>query len=105
LFNDTSTTQIYPLSLHDALPISHLAREVQVLPGVDEPEVARPPEGSVRGLAVRGLRAKMLDIPEADVPHQGFAERTLAVLSGQKDRKSTRLNSSHSQISYAVFCL
>src|SRR2546430_16694203 len=65
-FNDTATTEIYTLSLHDALPIS-----------------ARPPRGRI---AVGRLGAG----PGAQA---------------RRDRKSTRLNSSHSQISYAVFCL
>src|SRR5260221_8370311 len=65
-FNDTATTEIYTLSLHDALPIS---RDLVVL--------VRP-----------GRR-------------QDFAEERIK----QKDRKSTRLNSSHTVISYAVFCL
>src|SRR2546430_15575298 len=62
-FNDTATTEIYTLSLHDALPISHL----RGAPG------GVPPQGGWR--------------------------------VARRDRKSTRLNSSHSQISYAVFCL
>src|SRR5436309_16121195 len=65
-FNDTATTEIYTLSLHDALPIS---------------------------------------------ARKGSAELTLALYFGDAsplwdaDRKSTRLNSSHVKISYAVFCL
>src|SRR2546427_9355686 len=64
-FNDTATTEIYTLSLHDALPISR----------------RRSPPG-FRSIDIRPAR-----------------------LEGFLDRKSTRLNSSHSQISYAVFCL
>src|SRR5438309_4518383 len=67
-FNDTATTEIYTLSLHDALPIS------------------RP-------------RAPPPAIPRA------ARERRSAGSSCSADRKSTRLNSSHSSISYAVFCL
>src|SRR5438270_12374150 len=67
-FNDTATTEIYTLSLHDALPIlnpqSHGARTQQRDGTADDPQRAIP-----------------------------------------LDRKSTRLNSSHSEISYAVFCL
>src|SRR2546430_4928580 len=66
-FNDTATTEIYTLSLHDALPISRC--------GAD------------------GRRARCSR-------RTGSPPRA----SG-RDRKSTRLNSSHSQISYAVFCL
>src|SRR2546430_12246896 len=68
-FNDTATTEIYTLSLHDALPISSL------LPSTTSSLASTVPSSS---------------------HHQ-----TGTVL----DRKSTRLNSSHSQISYAVFCL
>src|SRR6266478_8241870 len=70
-FNDTATTEIYTLSLHDALPI------------LRELELPEPP------LLRVGERAPLV------------AEH----LRLEQDRKSTRLNSSHSQISYAVFCL
>src|SRR5258708_21300662 len=68
-FNDTATTEIYTLSLHDALPIS--------------------PEDSTFQMCWRGLPSIRL-----------AAAGALA-----SDRKSTRLNSSHQIISYAVFCL
>src|SRR6266853_3147905 len=70
-FNDTATTEIYTLSLHDALPIS--TRSIMRLESMSDTlsettsETRRP--------------------------------------APCRDRKSTRLNSSHSQISYAVFCL
>src|SRR2546430_10201709 len=69
-FNDTATTEIYTLSLHDALPICVVAT------------------GDVHY-------------------HQRARHRLHDVLVAirHRDRKSTRLNSSHSQISYAVFCL
>src|SRR2546430_3597723 len=76
-FNDTATTEIYTLSLHDALPIF----EAQ-LPGV-----ANEATDQLRQFLDGQLRAA------------GEIDRLGA------DRKSTRLNSSHSQISYAVFCL
>src|SRR5215469_17476145 len=70
-FNDTATTEIYTLSLHDALPICRPSRPPP-----------RPPGPCCRS---------------------GRAGRSA---SGQSpDRKSTRLNSSHVEISYAVFCL
>src|SRR5688572_31014375 len=77
-FNDTATTEIYTLSLHDALPILRAARAVHDHPdrGVGDPR---------RAAGQHGVRR-----------HQ---------LRADQDRKSTRLNSSHSQISYAVFCL
>src|SRR3712207_8581338 len=79
-FNDTATTEIYTLSLHDALPIC-AARA-----GVRPRDRLRPGVALPRAL---GRRA----------PLRGRAAR-----SG-RDRKSTRLNSSHANISYAVFCL
>src|SRR2546427_7932508 len=81
-FNDTATTEIYTLSLHDALPILALregARLADHRRGADgDGQVAMRDGAGAQG---HGL-----------VEHDG-------------DRKSTRLNSSHSQISYAVFCL
>src|SRR5689334_25044797 len=72
-FNDTATTEIYTLSLHDALPIC-----------VYGPESGRRQEQADLACGVRpGISGS----------------------AGQGDRKSTRLNSSHSSISYAVFCL
>src|SRR2546430_14865006 len=76
-FNDTATTEIYTLSLHDALPICRRH--------ADWPLGAVLVSMEVAGSAAQGV------ILEYDA------------LRG--DRKSTRLNSSHSQISYAVFCL
>src|SRR2546430_13305722 len=70
-FNDTATTEIYTLSLHDALPISRGS------PRSRDPAVRPPVRAAPAGAPARRRR----------------------------DRKSTRLNSSHSQISYAVFCL
>src|SRR6266496_5824665 len=69
-FNDTATTEIYTLSLHDALPI-------------------------------------FIAFDHGD-PGEALAKQPAelgAVFDGEKDRKSTRLNSSHVEISYAVFCL
>src|SRR2546426_9770492 len=74
-FNDTATTEIYTLSLHDALPIS--------------PRRLRP-----RGAAGR----------RSAPPCAGRAARARRSARAS-DRKSTRLNSSHLVISYAVFCL
>src|SRR5256885_5622611 len=77
-FNDTATTEIYTLSLHDALPISRDR-------AVDQARVQRAQRGVVQAVA---LEASGLE-----------------VLHHHIDRKSTRLNSSHLVISYAVFCL
>src|SRR2546430_8004236 len=67
-FNDTATTEIYTLSLHDALPI---------------------------------YRSRSSPFRSRSRPMRQSSGRW----AGSIDRKSTRLNSSHSQISYAVFCL
>src|SRR2546427_8860889 len=82
-FNDTATTEIYTLSLHDALPISSApARRARL--------DAAPPRRRVRRRGSRG---------------RGPTTPPDRYRTGCSDRKSTRLNSSHSQISYAVFCL
>src|SRR2546430_6138266 len=82
-FNDTATTEIYPLSLHDALPIySTTARRWQ-----NHARILA--NGQPGGLEV----------------HAVFLRRGGLHAIVRQDRKSTRLNSSHSQISYAVFCL
>src|SRR2546430_13667317 len=83
-FNDTATTEIYTLSLHDALPIC------------SAPALLHAVAPFVEGLALRLGRGVVGSPLHADLG--------LAALLGE-DRKSTRLNSSHSQISYAVFCL
>src|SRR3712207_7885159 len=82
-FNDTATTEIYTLSLHDALPI---------LGGPTAPEEPGPHPGG-RVLLVQHRPGH----PQA---HDRLARRDQV-----RDRKSTRLNSSHANISYAVFCL
>src|SRR5256885_14998642 len=87
-FNDTATTEIYTLSLHDALPILLLVR--QPADGRHEHLSGCSALGKCLGVALFGDRAY-------DLTQVGVA---LA-----RDRKSTRLNSSHLVISYAVFCL
>src|SRR5256885_13112137 len=81
-FNDTATTEIYTLSLHDALPIYE--------------ELAR--SGLHAGRLARHLQQR-LAVPRHDGWQFGLEDGHL------EDRKSTRLNSSHLVISYAVFCL
>src|SRR3712207_7757424 len=79
-FNDTATTEIYTLSLHDALPILNRYRRKAV--------IFRDQDGKTI-FQFRLYRFGQLD--SKNVVRQ--------------DRKSTRLNSSHANISYAVFCL
>src|SRR5258708_17021183 len=74
-FNDTATTEIYTLSLHDALPISTSSSR-------------SPAASSVRSTGAIPTRTTLASSADTF-----------------RDRKSTRLNSSHQIISYAVFCL
>src|SRR5471030_3404402 len=74
-FNDTATTEIYTLSLHDALPIS--------------PSISRSRAGDS---GFKNLPRRLETLRSHGNHHR-------------RDRKSTRLNSSHLGISYAVFCL
>src|SRR5438876_12449884 len=88
-FNDTATTEIYTLSLHDALPISPLIGGgigTRVVVGVDRVELVQPLRRVVKVTQIEDQIHPRLDLIF-------------------KDRKSTRLNSSHPSISYAVFCL
>src|SRR3712207_8555390 len=82
-FNDTATTEIYTLSLHDALPICF-----------------EPARGLVNLQREDGERGLVVE-RAAVVVRRLLARRA----RGEEDRKSTRLNSSHANISYAVFCL
>src|SRR5258708_22041384 len=83
-FNDPATTEIYTLSLHDALPIC--------CPAGNKWD---PIRASGRREASRSITGN-----DTDSSAFGFISPTFA-----GDRKSTRLNSSHQIISYAVFCL
>src|SRR5690348_17831311 len=91
--NETSTTEIYTLSLHDALPIYRGP--------VDEEE---PEEFGAQFGGEQGERRLNIHLDPADIAgvYANFANISF---SRYEDRKSTRLNSSHPSISYAVFCL
>src|SRR2546422_8399915 len=80
-FNDTATTEIYTLSLHDALPIC------------DDRESAPPIRRVAGGECAAGSCRRYRRSARGGASHR------------RRDRKSTRLNSSHGYISYAVFCL
>src|SRR5688572_32099884 len=87
-FNVTTPTEIYTLSLHDALPIS------------------KP--GGMRRFAVIGVAVfigVLVFAPSGLAASARVAALQVGLRAHGLDRKSTRLNSSHSQISYAVFCL
>src|SRR5438309_2572795 len=85
LFIDPSPTDIYTLSLHDALPI---LRRLSSLAS-----------------ALCASRTFAIVPPHACGDHRSFAWHRRELCEAPVDRKSTRLNSSHSSISYAVFCL
>src|SRR5258708_30407712 len=90
-FNDTAATEIYTLSLHDALPIYR-----------GETFEQRQPAGAFRGSVPGRNRLREDAAPGvADLIGVGYGQ----IRDAWRDRKSTRLNSSHQIISYAVFCL
>src|SRR5256886_10182931 len=104
-FNDTATTEIYTLSLHDALPICVAGVTAALAVGV------------MSGTSLDGVSTALVRLTEQPLDAQLVAFRQDAYTAPEreqiieaiargssKDRKSTRLNSSHSQISYAVFC-
>src|SRR3712207_7493885 len=92
-FNDTATTEIYTLSLHDALPISVDRTATTVGTPNSLADLFRATSDLNLWLEGKGKRSK------------GLSRDCLGSLLGRVDRKSTRLNSSHANISYAVFCL
>src|SRR3712207_7510961 len=96
-FNDTATTEIYTLSLHDALPICEEAQEG--LEARHLPEVGAQAQGQEAREGAQALRQ------DARLGLRGRPRPAYPVGRGRPDRKSTRLNSSHANISYAVFCL
>src|SRR3712207_7453394 len=91
-FNDTATTEIYTLSLHDALPIA----------ADDSPRASR----AAGTREIHDAKANPLTTKATATATRARSVGT-AVGAGRtiRDRKSTRLNSSHANISYAVFCL
>src|SRR5258705_6942660 len=102
-FNDTATTEIYTLSLHDALPIyyddymeaSTLAKQQQQKDNAKAKDRISDLEEFVRRFRAHKAKAR-----KRRTNSSRSEMRSLAL-----DRKSTRLNSSHLGISYAVFCL
>src|SRR3712207_7534840 len=109
-FNDTATTEIYTLSLHDALPILEGKMDALKIPeALDE----------IWTLVRRSNKYIDETMPWALAKEKDKKERlgtvlynlveslriVSVILSAFLDRKSTRLNSSHANISYAVFCL
>src|SRR2546430_9784418 len=100
-FNDTATPEIYPLPLHAPLPI----------PCANNGEASRRASLQQNGQRQRREPLERSEYRFRKVPHLArkptgeTARSSSSNASNLIDRKSTRLNSSHSQISYAVFCL
>src|SRR5207253_10838627 len=92
-FNDTAPTEIYTLSLHDALPISPAS--ARSVPDGDHEE----------GIEVGQHQRGGTKSNSSTTPCERFVTARFRQSSHHGDRKSTRLNSSHVAISYAVFCL
>src|SRR3712207_7545465 len=90
-FNDPATTEIYTLSLHDALPILDGDRYLPIWIGAVEATAIAYEQQGVK--------------PARPLTHDLLRDILTALRQPLKDRKSTRLNSSHANISYAVFCL
>src|SRR5207245_11348256 len=86
----SSTSDIYTLSLHDALPISPKPLQERVL----EP-----------GAYGRRVFSSVFQVCACLAPHSAAIVPAASAPNPDLDRKSTRLNSSHGSISYAVFCL
>src|SRR5690348_17764112 len=88
-FTATATTEIYTLSLHDALPIYKCAT------------IGAPARRGLRSVAGPGAAATITEYHSRLCHLFGMFTKSC----DRRDRKSTRLNSSHPSISYAVFCL
>src|SRR5205814_8408149 len=100
-----STTAIYTLSLHDALPI--LVRSSPTGMDAAQTEAAAAFEsGLVAGVAPVGIPVVGVELRSTE-PSQvpWYKSKGISSVDDLEDRKSTRLNSSHLGISYAVFCL
>src|SRR3712207_8703884 len=98
--NDTATTEIYTLSLHDALPISLAFRRRATLTSSFVLADHLLLNTSTPGSRAHGRR-RLSRLTSKSLYRGGATWRP----SRTRDRKSTRLNSSHANISYAVFCL
>src|SRR3712207_7880667 len=88
-FNDTATTEIYTLSLHDALPILSIYPSATLFEFTSADDLNEALARGLPGVRVSDRLAVVADEKAVDF----------------RDRKSTRLNSSHANLSYAVFCL
>src|SRR5688572_32050073 len=95
MYNDNLPTASYTLSLHDALPIF----------GFDADALAALRAASTPDMPFAEQVAQLDRIAERAGTYDKFRLQDYGGFSDREDRKSTRLNSSHSQMSYVVFCL
>src|SRR5207302_6259582 len=95
----SATPHLYTLSLHDALPIFQSCRKTLPVTAPLQKQIAR------RRRQRRNPPTQFLPRPRQHPPNVVVAYRRGRQLPPSPDRKSTRLNSSHVKISYAVFCL
>src|SRR5206468_11997446 len=101
---DTGEADAFRLYLHDALPICNVASASNVKSSSSSPKI------TCNGLAGRFRRMTFCNTQTNSLPANSLAKtacQTIACNFWRRagERKSTRLNSSHDQISYAVFCL
>src|SRR2546430_10650424 len=102
-FNDPATPEFYPLSLHDPLPILALVGDGGAAALERDRAAEEALEVRAAGLCIARVTGVAGEVLEELLARRG--ERAPDGPRAEPDRKSTRLNSSHSQISYAVFCL
>src|SRR5699024_11534387 len=102
-FSNLSPILYYPLSLHDALPILQEGLPLRLFErvGGDRGQLAQQPDRGQLDLIVVGRVQGILVLRGEGVDHAGQHRHRMGV--AREDRKSTRLNSSHVSISYAVF--
>src|SRR5699024_12031783 len=94
---NTASNAIYSLSLHDALPISELAQKAveAIKKQSEQKEKSKAEVPSIEGPVQLGKK----------ISSDQEITQMINITEEERDRKSTRLNSSHVSISYAVFCL
>src|SRR5207248_8124224 len=102
LFPAVANTEPSTLSLHDALPISAQCQRARSHQSRESEDGRAATELSRRRHLVHAVR--FLDVHQCGDPRGDLHTRGSS-RAGVRDRKSTRLNSSHRTISYAVFCL
>src|SRR5690606_40602316 len=102
---NTPNNKIYTLSLHDALPIFNLSKESSVTTGkIYSAVIQKERHGDYLGATVQVIPhiTDEIKLRLVDAANKSDADVIITEIGGTVDRKSTRLNSSHVKISYAV---